>query len=726
MRVNLPNITGVKNMPSSECSRRTSSPPSRSRRIHALLGCVLSLLLSHAWAEDVPPEPDKFHAGVLRAWVSRGSGMGNKPRSDGDRFALGDVLVVEVKNFNGWLIGQADNLHFVDDELAKGTSDKVRSIILNGYLKRAADANLILREAALGVLTDTHVTEYVNQGALSVDDAKVLAQIREKNDQLQAAKLQLVGPPDPREVGRLTLAPGRPKITAEAVVADVLDLPSFKNLLPLLTSSSTEQTVTLLQQEVPQLIKKMLKKKAAELRLRINDLELKGVAPTNPDEEAQSQTERKPATDYDDYFWYRFPIVENDDNTTAWQQLRKRILMNDSVQLTLNCPFADRSFLLPTAVKYVGADTQPLQGMSILRLVVIDGLLFSVALLLMVLCLALFFISACRTDLIRDTLGNLRADGIPPYSLSRSQMAFWFILVIGSFLFLFISLNKVPVLNNTCLWLIGIGAGTALGAAVITEDRSKTGGGLNTWPLKRVTGEGRDAFFQRLDIEITLKEDALAADKDTLLQQITALKQSISDCKRALFTAQNTTLSTLRKAIIKLEQDIATKEHDLEQAPEANREALRGEIQEMRRQHTRQLYEEQPALEEKITTLQGDLITLQSEATTKQKILQLAQKADTPGFLEDLVRMKQQQAECERMSTSPLMRLLDDWMTEEGRYSFHRYQMLIWTLVLGVVFVVTVAKTRSLPVFDDTLLALLGISNGTYLGFRLPAAAKKE
>jgi hypothetical protein len=37
-----------------------------------------------------------------------------------------------------------------------------------------------------------------------------------------------------------------------------------------------------------------------------------------------------------------------------------------------------------------------------------------------------------------------------------------------------------------------------------------------------------------------------------------------------------------------------------------------------------------------------------------------------------------------------------------------------------------VAKTRSLPVFDDTLLALLGISNGTYLGFRLPAAAKKE
>ncbi|MFC5457188.1 hypothetical protein [Prosthecobacter fluviatilis] len=706
--------------------KNTSQVSFLRHRTPVLIGCLLALLLGHVRADPVPPEPENFHQGVLRAWVSRGSGMGNVPRSEGDRFALGDVLVVEVKNFNGWLIGQADNLHFVDEDLAKSTSEKARSIILNGYLKRAADANLIIREASLGVLTDSRVNEYVGQGALTADDARVLADIRAKNDQLRAADAQLVGPPDPRDFGRLPLAPGRHEIPAEAVVADVLKLPSFKNLLPLLASSTAEQQVSVLEQEVPQLIKRMLRKKAAELRLRINDLDLKNVAPTNPDEEAQTKVERRPATDYDDYFWYRFPIVENEENTAVWQQLRKRILMNDSVQLTLNCPFADRSFLLPTAIRYVASDTQPLPGMSILRLVVIDGTLFSIALLLMVVCLALFFVSASRTDLIRDTLGDLRADGIPPYSLARSQMAFWFILVIGSFLFLFISLNKVPVLNNTCLWLIGIGAGTALGAAVITEDRSRSGGGLNARPFKRLPTEGRAAFIRRLDSEVATQQTALTVDKDELLRQISDLRQTIGEKKQALSAAQSTDLPALNRAILRLEADIAARQAEHDTAAEANRPAISRDIADMHLRHTTQLNKDLPELEEKIRTLQAEIVTLQARSAQSQKTLQLAQKADSPDFVENLTRLKEQQADCARMSGSPVMRLLDDWMTEEGRYSFHRYQMLIWTLVLGVVFVVTVAKSRSLPVFDDTLLALLGISNGTYLGFRLPAAAKKE
>ena len=35
---------------------------------------------------------------------------------------------------------------------------------------------------------------------------------------------------------------------------------------------------------------------------------------------------------------------------------------------------------------------------------------------------------------------------------------------------------------------------------------------------------------------------------------------------------------------------------------------------------------------------------------------------------------------------SPLMRLMDDWLTEDGSVSFHRFQMLAWTLVLGLIF----------------------------------------
>jgi hypothetical protein len=50
--------------------------------------------------------------------------------------------------------------------------------------------------------------------------------------------------------------------------------------------------------------------------------------------------------------------------------------------------------------------------------------------------------------------------------------------------------------------------------------------------------------------------------------------------------------------------------------------------------------------------------------------------------------------------------------------SFHRLQVVIWTVVLGLVFGRTVMQTISMPEFPETLLILMGISNGTYLGFK--------
>jgi hypothetical protein len=63
---------------------------------------------------------------------------------------------------------------------------------------------------------------------------------------------------------------------------------------------------------------------------------------------------------------------------------------------------------------------------------------------------------------------------------------------------------------------------------------------------------------------------------------------------------------------------------------------------------------------------------------------------------------------------------LQDLLTNADGYAFHRLQMFIWTLVLGVIFIVTVATTLSMPDFGNELLALMGISSGTYLGFKFP------
>jgi hypothetical protein len=51
--------------------------------------------------------------------------------------------------------------------------------------------------------------------------------------------------------------------------------------------------------------------------------------------------------------------------------------------------------------------------------------------------------------------------------------------------------------------------------------------------------------------------------------------------------------------------------------------------------------------------------------------------------------------------------------------SFHRFQVVLWTIILGAVFVYTVVTAFSMPEFDNTLLILMGISNGTYLGFKI-------
>jgi hypothetical protein len=66
--------------------------------------------------------------------------------------------------------------------------------------------------------------------------------------------------------------------------------------------------------------------------------------------------------------------------------------------------------------------------------------------------------------------------------------------------------------------------------------------------------------------------------------------------------------------------------------------------------------------------------------------------------------------------------LLKDILSDANGVSFHRFQMTVWTFVLGIVFVLTVYRELAMPVFSETLLSLLGISAGTYLGMKIPEA----
>jgi hypothetical protein len=55
-----------------------------------------------------------------------------------------------------------------------------------------------------------------------------------------------------------------------------------------------------------------------------------------------------------------------------------------------------------------------------------------------------------------------------------------------------------------------------------------------------------------------------------------------------------------------------------------------------------------------------------------------------------------------------------------GTGGLHRFQIFVWTIVLGIIFLVSVVTELSMPEFSATLLATMGISAGTYLGFKFP------
>ena len=63
---------------------------------------------------------------------------------------------------------------------------------------------------------------------------------------------------------------------------------------------------------------------------------------------------------------------------------------------------------------------------------------------------------------------------------------------------------------------------------------------------------------------------------------------------------------------------------------------------------------------------------------------------------------------------------LRDVLGDAQGISLYRFQMFVWTLVLGVIFCASVYQGLTMPQFSGTLLGLMGISSGTYLGFKFP------
>jgi hypothetical protein len=61
-----------------------------------------------------------------------------------------------------------------------------------------------------------------------------------------------------------------------------------------------------------------------------------------------------------------------------------------------------------------------------------------------------------------------------------------------------------------------------------------------------------------------------------------------------------------------------------------------------------------------------------------------------------------------------------DLVTDINGPTLYRWQIVVWTLVLGAVYAVKVYTNLETPLFGSALLTLMGISSGVYLGFKVP------
>jgi hypothetical protein len=132
---------------------------------------------------------------------------------------------------------------------------------------------------------------------------------------------------------------------------------------------------------------------------------------------------------------------------------------------------------------------------------------------------------------------------------------------------------------------------------------------------------------------------------------------------------------------------------------------------------------EKDSVEQNISGLQAQVDNL--NALTSPTPENLASRDNLNQQLQEartrLVQLNDQsQALMRPLSPNASVSFLRDILSDSSGYSFHRFQIFAWTIVLGIIFVSAVYNSLNMPEFSATLLGLMGISSGTYIGFKFP------
>ena len=132
---------------------------------------------------------------------------------------------------------------------------------------------------------------------------------------------------------------------------------------------------------------------------------------------------------------------------------------------------------------------------------------------------------------------------------------------------------------------------------------------------------------------------------------------------------------------------------------------------------------EKYALEQSITETQAQLDAANQQASS-QVTDQSNRDALNRQLTDSRTRLLQIDQQLRVLSTqqpaTESSGFIRDILTDSTGYSFHRFQIFAWTIILGIIFISSVYNSLSMPEFSSTLLGLMGLSAGTYIGFKFP------
>ena len=132
---------------------------------------------------------------------------------------------------------------------------------------------------------------------------------------------------------------------------------------------------------------------------------------------------------------------------------------------------------------------------------------------------------------------------------------------------------------------------------------------------------------------------------------------------------------------------------------------------------------EKRTLEQSIPELQSQVASVNAKATLTPDDMTNRDSLNKQ-LLDYRTRLAQVNQQIEALTPSASSGIsagfLRDILGDASGYSFHRFQIFAWMIVLGVIFVSSVYNGLTMPEFSTTLLGLMGISSGTYIGFKFP------